>query len=114
MVFLLVALFGSTGIVSQTSLKKCTAKLENDTLIVSNDMIEALYLWNNGDLINYSVKDVNSGKLLQFQKPDKSGFGMSGIKGVAKNGQIQISEEGGPLYKDHIAVEVVTNLIMLV
>ncbi|MCT4586483.1 MAG: alpha-galactosidase [Carboxylicivirga sp.] len=109
LVFLLVALFGSTGIVSQTSLKKCTAKLENDTLIVSNDMIEALYLWNNGDLINYSVKDVNSGKILKFQKPDKSGFGMSGIKGVAKNGQIQISEEGGPLYKDHIAVEVVTN-----
>ena len=108
-VLMLITLFGSSHIISQTSLHNCKATLDNDTLFVSNGTIEALYLWNNGDLINFSVKDLRSGKSLQFQKPDNSGFGMPGIKGVAKGGQIQISEKSGPLYKDHLEVEVVTS-----
>ena len=48
------------------------SKLENDTLIVGNKLIERKFLWNNGNLITFSVTDKMNGNcwINTDRKPD--------------------------------------------
>lgn len=50
----------------------CYSRLENDTLTIGNALIERKFLWNNGNLITYSLTDKTSGQcwLNRAKAPD--------------------------------------------
>jgi len=55
-----------------SSQNTCYSRLEKDTLSIGNNLIERKFIWNNGNLITYSITDKSSGQtwLNQNQSPD--------------------------------------------
>lgn len=79
--------FLNNTVSGQQVYKDCKASMQNDTLLIANSKIERKWLWNNGDIIPYSLKNLSSGKLLVFE--DKlPAFNIKGrkfIKGQSVN-----------------------------
>ena len=63
-----------------TKFKDCLAYLNKDSLILENALIKRIYLFNNGNLLPWSIVNKQSGKIygLQGKHPD---FSLPGIKG---------------------------------
>jgi len=67
-------------------INSCYAKIENDTLYLGNDFIERKYIWNEGNLINFSIENKLSKQVFQLKnsEPDNP----LNIEGVSfSNGQ---------------------------
>ena len=50
----------------------CRATLESDTLRLSNSLIERTFLWNGGDLISLSIKDLKTGRVFANKSAEPS------------------------------------------
>jgi hypothetical protein len=57
---------------NKTVVPDCSAKLENDVLILENSKIARTYKWNDGNIITSTLTDKKSGKVWQMnsKKPD--------------------------------------------
>jgi alpha-galactosidase len=105
--FILIFIFFFTRneILAQQVFQDCKASLKDDTLTIGNSKIERKWLWNNGDIIPFSVKNISSGKSLFFEGNLPS-FNMSGRKFI-KNESINIAPIGKNFYGSaHLSVTV--------
>ena len=53
-------------------INSCYAKIENDTLYLGNDFIERKYIWNDGNLIHFSIENKRSHQVFKLtnSEPD--------------------------------------------
>ncbi|TKG97127.1 alpha-galactosidase [Puteibacter caeruleilacunae] len=86
-----------------------SAEMIDDTLVLKNDKVEVKYLWNEGDIILLSIKDLKSDYLVNMSAK-KSGFAYPGVAAKVLKANI----EGGVVVdavgeNDHIEVAVTTS-----
>ena len=94
---------------SSTALSDCDVTLKNDTLTLKNKFVEVKYLWNEGNLINHSIRDLNSKRQITFASAKDSGLSFPGLIGNANNGQFSSTKVVDDLfYNDHLKVEAIT------
>ena len=76
LIFLIASLFLSEIVHAQNNenLPGCYAKLENELLIIGNNDIERIWLWNNGNIITQSITDKKNNKkwIINSNRPDLS------------------------------------------
>lgn len=84
-----------TVYVSKGQSASCFATLKNDTLVIRNNMIEQKWLWNNGDILAYSIRDAGTGKIIFFEKPSPA-FHIEG-QPFQKNLKFEVSNIGKTL-----------------
>lgn len=105
---LLFAMFQSAY--TQNSTEDCSARLENNILILENSRISRTYKWNEGNIISTSLTDKLSGKVWQMsnKNPDLT---FPGETEKAENGVFTtrvVAET--PLAPKHLEAEIVYSL----
>ncbi|HEY5499659.1 MAG TPA: hypothetical protein VIK20_04670, partial [Bacteroidales bacterium] len=85
---------------------RCTANLKNDTLVIQNSKIERKWLWNGGDIIAYSMKDIQAGKTI-FLNSSGPSF-VSGDNKFERNIDFKITRLNQDIFNPaHLEVEIV-------
>ena len=88
----------------------CSAKLENDLLVIENSKIARTYKWNNGNLITVSLLNKSNGKLWQM-KADLPDLIIPGETDKAANGKlITRTVQATPVAPEHMEVEIIYSL----
>ncbi len=106
----IVLLIMAMGVNAQLALVNCKAELKNDILKLNNNTIEAQYLWNNGDLVEQNILEIESNNNLAFKSSSKSGFHMPGLNNKPEKSNLAVTKVVNDLfYNDHVKVEVLVD-----
>ncbi len=106
----IVLLLMAMSVSAQLSLVNCKTELKNGILKLSNNIIETQYLWNNGDLIDQSIHEIEFNKTIVFKPSSKSGFHMPGLKNKPEKSNLTVTKIVNDLfYNDHLKVEVLVD-----
>lgn len=86
----------------------CKAELKNDLLILENDLIQRIFIWNDGNLISQSITDKKNGFTLDLGE-DIPGLHIPGTKSGSE-GRFSVKEvEATPNAPWHLEAEVVVS-----
>lgn len=110
---ILIFLTVELNVVSVFSQANCYASLKNDTLTLGNDLIERKYIWNNGNLITYSLTDKSNNQHWQnlLKNPD---FSITKNKEESKNASFKVTQKKSnsiqPTYLEATVTFTIANL----
>ncbi len=88
----------------------CSARLQNDVLIIENTKIARTYKWNNGNIITLSITNKQNGKVWESHasSPDIS---FPGQHDISENALFSIkSIPSGPVVQAHLEAEILCSL----
>lgn len=101
------SLFACRETFAQQVFEDCKAFLKNDTLTIRNSKIERKWLWNNGDIIPLSAKNLSSGQSLLFED-NLPALSMSG-RNFIESEEINIAPQGENFHDAaHLAISVIS------
>lgn len=98
-------LFVTSSIISYVNaqIPGCSAKLENDILTIKNNKIIQTWSWNGGDIKPLGIRNLGSGKSIEFN--NKTPFFFRAENPFIKNKKIEVKElEKNIYYPAHVEV----------